>query len=64
MDILEAEFWGVLDCIWNSDRPLVFTHVVLTNTLSVSRARDIWSRVTQSMDLWERGIHAGLVGGT
>ena len=26
------------------------------------RAREIWSRITRRMDLWERGLHAGLVG--
>ena len=31
-------------------------------TLVVRRAQDIWARITRRMDLWERGLHAGLVG--
>ena len=56
-------FWrGVLNRSWNSERPLVFAHVVLTKTLGVRRAREIWGRITRRMDLWERGQHAALVG--
>ena len=62
MAILAAECRGVLDRIWNTERPLVFAHVVLTKTLGVRRARDIWERITMRMDLWERDLHAGLVG--
>ena len=49
--------------IWNSERPLVFSRIVLTKTLGVCRAREIQARITRRMDLWERGQHAGLVGG-
>ena len=53
---------GVLGRSWNSERPLVFAHVVLTKTLGVCQAREIRERITQRMDLWERGQYAGLVG--
>ena len=49
--ILTAEWQGVLGRSWNSERPLVFAHVVLTKTLGVRRARDIRARITRRMDL-------------
>ena len=60
--ILAAEWRGVLNRSWNSERPLVFAHVVLTKTLGIRRAREIRARITRRMDLWERGQHVGLVG--
>ena len=60
--ILAAEWRGVLSRSWNSKRPLVFAHVVLTKTLGVHWAREIQARITRRMDLWKRGQHAGLVG--
>ena len=48
--------------ICNSYMPLVFAHVVFTNTLGVCRAKDTRAWITRRMDLWERGIIAGLVG--
>ena len=59
--ILAAEWREVLGRIWNSKRPLVFSHVVLKKTLGVRRAQEIQSRLVQRMDLWERDIHTGLV---
>ena len=47
---------------WNSDRLLVFIHVVLTKTLCTRKARNIRARIDRRLDLWKRGIHAGLVG--
>ena len=47
---------------WNSERPLVFSHVVLTKTLGVRQSREIRARIMRHMDLWERGQHAVLVG--
>ena len=38
------------------------THVVLTKTLGSHKAREIMARIDRLVDLWERGIHAGLVG--
>ena len=60
--ILAAEWRGVLGRSWNSERPLVFAHVIITKTLGVCRAKDIRTRITRQMDLWERGLHSGLVG--
>ena len=60
--ILAAEWPGVLNRSWNSERPLVFDHVVLTKTLGVRQAQEIRERITRRMDLWERGQHAGLLG--
>ena len=62
MAILVTEWRGVLRRSWNSERPLVLDHVVLTKTLGVRRAREISAWITRRMDLWERGLHAGLVG--
>ena len=41
MDLLAEEWRGVLKRSCNSDRPLVFAHVILTNTLGILRAREI-----------------------
>ena len=60
--VLAVERWGVIDWKLNSERPLIFTHVVLTRTLGSRKARDIRSRIDHQLVLWERGIHAGLVG--
>ena len=61
-EILAAEWRGNLDRSWNSKRPLFFSHVIFTKTLGVRRSREIQSMLTRRMDLWERGIHVGLVG--
>ena len=47
---------------WKSERPPVFAHILLTNMMGVRRAREIGAWITRRMDLWERGIHAGLLG--
>ena len=60
--ILAEEWRGVISRNWNSERPLVFTHVFLTKTLGVRQAREIRARIPRRMDLWERGQHVGLVG--
>ena len=36
-------------------------HIFLTKTLGVHRAKEIRARITRQIDLWERGLHAGLV---
>ena len=46
---------------WNSNTFIVFSHVVLTKTLGVRRAKEILAQITRQMDLWERGLHSGLV---
>ena len=61
-EILAAEWWGVLGRSWNTERPLVFAHIVLTKTLGVRRAKDIHGKITRRMDLWERGLHTDLAG--
>ena len=52
--ILAAEWRGVLNRSWNSERPLIFSHVVLTKTLGIRRDWEIRARITRRMDLWER----------
>ena len=62
--ILAAECQGVLRRTWNSEKPLVFSHVVLANIMGVRRAREIWAQINRRMDIWDRGFHEGLVGDT
>ena len=50
-EVLAAEWQGVLNRRWNPDRPFVLAHMVLTKTLG-----------NHHLVLWERGIHAGMVG--
>ena len=52
MVILAVEWWLVLERSWNSKKPLVFAHVILSKTLGVHRYMEIWVRLTQMMDLW------------
>ena len=52
----------MLSRTFKSKMPLVFSHVVLTKTLGVRRAKEIRERITRRMDLWERGLHVGLEG--
>ena len=61
-EILAVEWRRFLNMSWNYERPLVFTHVIFTKTLGVRRAQEIQAWITRWMDLWERGLHAGLVG--
>ena len=60
--ILASEWQGVLSRSWNSEIPFVFVHFVLKKMLGVHRAKEIWARITRRMNLWERGLHADLVG--
>ena len=60
--VLAAEWRGVLNDKWNSDKPIVFSYVVLTRTLGDCKAREIRARIDRQLNFWERGIHAGLVG--
>ena len=62
MEIPAAEWRGVLSRSLNSKRHLIFAHVILTKMLRVRRAKEIQANITRRMDLWERGLHAGLVG--
>ena len=40
----------------------VFSHVIIMMTLSTYQEREIQDRVSQQMELWERVVHAILVG--
>ena len=51
MSLLVAEFQGVLDGSWDSKRPLIFSHVTLTNKLGVFRVREIRLHLSPQMDL-------------
>ena len=64
MAILAAEWRGVLNSSWNSERPLIFIHVVLTKKLGVLRSQEIKARIMRRMKIWETGVHAGLMGGS
>ena len=60
--VLSVKWKGVIDQKWNSKRPLVFAHVFLKRNLSACKSRDIQARIDRQIELWERGIHTGLVG--
>ena len=64
LTILVDEFRGARDRQWNSERPLVFASVILQKTPGVRRAKDIRSRLTKRMDLWDKGCHIALVDDT
>ena len=59
---LVAEWQVVINRSCNYERPLIFSQVVLTKVLGIRRARGIWKHITRRINLWERGLHAGLVG--
>ena len=46
----------------NSERPLVFAHIIITNMLGVRRAKEIQTQITRRMDLWERYLNTCLLG--
>ena len=60
--VMAAEWLGVINWKRNYERPFVFGHVVLTKTLGARKSRETRVRINHRLDLWERGIHAGLVG--
>ena len=60
--ILDSEWQGVLGRTWNSKRPLIFDHVVLTNSFGVRGTRKIRAWITRRIDLCDRGLQLGLVG--
>ena len=60
---MDAEWRRILNRSWNSERPLVFAHVVLTKTLGVRRAQETRAMIMRRMNLWGRGLHTVLVGG-
>ena len=62
MSIFVSEWLGVFNRSCNFERPLVFFHFILAKALGIRWARYYRSRISRRMDLWERGVHAGLVG--
>ena len=60
--VMAAEWKGVLDQKRKPKIPLVFAHMVMKRTLRACKAREIQARIDRQLDLWERGIHPGLVG--
>ena len=61
MTIMSVEGQGVLNRSWNSEIPLVFAQIVIMKDLGVCRARNIRASLAKRMELWERGIHTGMV---
>ena len=61
---LTAEFRGVRERRWNSERVIVFLVTVLRRTPTVSRARDIKARLSQRLQLWADGCYSALVDNT
>ena len=60
------QYWpqngGVLNRSYKNERNLIFSHAIIKKTLGVCRDRNISSIISSSMDLWYRGLHAGLLG--
>ena len=59
---LAMECQGVLSQKCNPKRPLGVSHVILMLTLRPHRDREIWKHTIRWLDLWERYIHAELIG--
>ena len=59
--MLAAEFKGIRERRWNSERPLVFANMILQTTPEVRRAKDIRHRLTERMDLWDKGMFSSLL---
>ena len=59
--LLADEFQGVLDRRWNSERPLILAKVILLTSRTVTRSADIRTRLSQRMDLWEKGLITSLI---
>ena len=62
--IFTNELRGVRARQWNSERPIVFVAVILQSTPGVRRSKDIRTRITQRLDLWEQGHYKALVDDT
>ena len=48
-------FQGVRHRKWNSERPLMFTKLILQTMPDVKKSKDIRSRLELRMELWEQG---------
>jgi len=53
--LLADEFDGILSRKCNSERPLVFSMVILQRTRNVRKSKDIKSRISKRLDAWEQG---------
>ena len=62
MGILKEESRRILKKSWNSERSLIFDHVILTKILGICQDREIRARISSQKYLWERVVHAILVG--
>ena len=51
--LLATEWRGVLKRKWNSERPPVFAHLVLSKILGACKARENLARIDCLLDLWE-----------
>ena len=49
--LLDAKWKGVLDQKWDSKQPLIFSHMVLTNTLFTPKSREIRASIGLRLDL-------------
>ena len=49
--VLDVDWRGVLNKKWNSERPLGFSHVVLTKTLGTHKSKEIRARINLQLDL-------------
>ena len=58
---LAAEFKGVRERKWNSERPLIFAACVLRRKPGTIQAKDIRRRVENRLNLWEAGKFNALV---
>jgi len=63
--ILTNEFHAVrVDRKANLEKPLVFVSVILPKTTGIRTAKDIHTRLTQRMDLWNQGCYTALMDDT
>ena len=47
MAILKEELQRILKKSWNSERPLIFDHVILTKMLDIFQAREVRARISR-----------------
>ena len=61
---LTAKFQGVRKWQWNREQVSVFVVTVLQRTPTVTRARNIWLRLTQRMKIWADRCYTALIDDT
>ena len=64
MATLAAEFRGVRERKWNSERPLIFAAAILGSAQDVRRAADIKWRIETRLNLWDSKRFDALVADT